>query len=312
MGSFLPPWWDFLTLLHLGSRFLFVVGWFALAAVIAPPLFNWFDRSTKGYVAWMVETFDRMFMTVDPKWCTASIAISMLVFFILGMWLTSGVPWTPSYHIIRVVVCSFLVLGPFGVPVGFQLPRFLVKRMWNKRIGTFDDQLIDALTFMSNGLRSGLSLVQSMEMVVDELANPISEEFRLVLSQQRVGVPFEEALLNLEQRVGSEDVQIMVTSINILRQSGGNLSETFETIAHTIRERKKVEGKIRSLTAQGVGQAVIIVVMPFALAFILWTFDHQLIERLWQTWLGWLFIAIMLTLQTIGALIMKRIVTIRV
>jgi tight adherence protein B len=310
--SFFPQWWDFLTLVHLGSRMLYVVGWFALALVIAPPLFTWFDRSTKGYVAWMVDTFDRMFMTVEPKWCTVSIAASMLVFFAVGMWLTSGVPWTPSYHIIRVLVCSFLVLGPFNVPVGFQLPRFLVRRMWNKRIQTFEDQLLDALTFMSNGLRSGLSLIQSMEMVVEELGNPISEEFRLILAQQRVGVPFEEALLNLEQRIGSEDVQIMVTSINILRQSGGNLSETFETISHTIRERKKVQGKIRSLTAQGIAQAVIIVAMPFALAFILWTFDHQLIARLWQTWIGWLMISMMLFLQTVGALIMKKIVTIRV
>jgi tight adherence protein B len=312
VSAYLPHWWDLLTFFHEGSRLVYVVGWFALALAISPFIFGWFDRSTHGYVGWMVDTFDRMFITMNPKWCTAAIAVSMGVFFALGLWLTSGVPWSPSYHIIRVIVCSFLVLGPFRIPVGFQLPRRIVQWLWDKRIQTFEDQLLDALTFMSNGLRSGLSLIQSMEMVVEELANPISQEFGLVLSQQRVGVSFEEALLNLESRIGSEDVQIMVTSINILRQSGGNLSETFETIAHTIRERKKVEGKIRSLTAQGIAQAVIIILMPFALGFILWTFDHQLIARLWQTWLGWLLIAIMLFLQTVGALIMRRVVMIRV
>jgi tight adherence protein B len=127
-----------------------------------------------------------------------------------------------------------------------------------------------------------------------------------------VGVAFEEALLNLEKRIGSEDVQILVTSINILRQSGGNLSETFQTLSYTIRERKKVKGRIKTLTAQGVSQAVIICVMPFALALVLWTFDHELVARMWSTWLGWVFIGVMLFLQTVGALIMRRIVMIRV
>ena len=113
-------------------------------------------------------------------------------------------------------------------------------------------------------------------------------------------------------RVGTEDIQIVVTSINILRQSGGNLSETFDTVATTIRERKKVQGRIASLTAQGVAQGVIIVFMPFVLGFILWMMDPVLISRLWTTWLGWVLIFAMLTLQTIGAWMIRKIVKVQV
>ena len=313
MNDWTPPWWDLLTILRLAGMVVFVVGWFVAGLTLAPWLFKKFDDATKGYVDWMVHTFDRMFMTVSRRACTLSIVASITVFATFGYWLTSALPWDPpGYHIIRLIIIGLLVLGPFGLPFGFKLPRFIVNQMWNRRLLKFEDQMLDALSFMSNGLRSGLSLVQCMEMVVEEISDPISQEYGLVLNEQRVGVAFEDALLNLERRIDSEDLQIMVTSINILRQSGGNLSETFETISYTIRERKKVQGKIRALTAQGIAQSVVITCLPFVLAAVLWTFDHQLIQRLWSTWIGWVLITIMLTLQTVGALIMKRIVTIRV
>jgi tight adherence protein B len=203
-------------------------------------------------------------------------------------------------------------LGLFGLPTGYRLPRAVVQAMWTRRVNMFGEQMLDALIFMSNGLRSGLSLVQSMDMVKEELPNPISQEFALVMSQQRLGVPLEDALLALEERIGSEDLQIMVTSINILRQSGGNLTETFDTIAMTIRERKKVEGKIKSLTAQGVSQGVIIVCMPFVLGWILYIMDPGLIRRLWTTWPGLIMVCIMLMLQVIGGVMIKKIVKIDV
>jgi tight adherence protein B len=310
--SLMPLWWDFLTLFRIGGFGLFVIGWFGIGLTLAPWIFEKFHNATAGYVQWMVDMFDAMFVRVEPRWCVLSILASMAIFGGLGWWLTSALPPGMGYLILRLAIVSFLVFAPFGIPIGFRLPRKLVQMLWNWRIERFEDQLLDALAFMSNGLRSGLSLVQTMEMVVEELANPISEEFGLVLSEQRVGVPFEEALLNLERRIGSEDVQILVTSINILRQSGGNLSETFQTISYTIRERKKVKGKIKTMTAQGISQAVIITVMPFALGGILWAFDHELMARMWSTWLGWVLIFVLLFLQTVGALIMRKIVMIRV
>ena len=312
MKDLLPQIWDFYTIMWVVGIVLFFFTWLAVAFYFAPVIFKRFDKATSGYVDWMVHMFDRMFKTVDRRICTVSIVLSMSLFGVLGWWITSALPMKPGYHVIRGIIMSLLIFGPFGIPVGFRLPRKIVDILWTRRVRKFENQMLDALSFMSNGLRSGLSLVQCMEMVVEELDNPISEEFALVMSEQRVGVPFEEALLNLEKRMDSEDLQIMVTSINILRTSGGNLTETFETISYTIRERKKVEGRIRSLTAQGLAQAVVITIMPFALGFILWTMDHELVARMWSTWLGWVLIGVMLILQTIGGLMMRRIVRIRV
>ncbi len=313
MLEMLPVWWDFLTITRVVGLVVLVVAWFATGLMLAPWFLRKLDDATIGYVDWMVEMFDRMFIVANRRWCMVSIVGSTLLFGAFGFWLTSGIPWEPwGYHVIRFIVISFLVIGPFGAPVGYSLPRFVVNFLWKRRVNRFSEQMLDALAFMSNGLKSGLSLVQCMSMVVEELDNPISEELGLVLSEQRVGVPFEEALLNLEARLDTEDLQILVTSINILRQSGGNLSETFDTIAYTIRERTKVQGKIRSLTAQGVSQAVVISMMPFGIAGVLYVIDNELIARFWTTWLGWVMIFIILFVQVVGGLLMKRIVTIRV
>jgi len=309
----LPQIWDLLTAFRLVFVLAGVAAWLAVGWLAAPWFGGRFEAATTGYVRWMQGMFDRMFRQVPASWCVASIVGSVLLFGAAGWLLTTGIPYEPwGYNIIRVFVIGVLVVGPFGLPTGYQLPRYVVELMWERRIAQFEDQLLDALAFMSNGLKSGLSLLQAMDMVREELPDPISQEFALMLNEQRLGVPLEDALLALEKRIGTEDIQIIVTSINILRQSGGNLSETFDTVAHTIRERKKVSGRIASLTAQGVAQGVIIVAMPFVLAFILWVMDPQLISRLWTTWLGWIFIFVMLTLQVIGGWMIKRIVKVQV
>jgi len=284
-----------------------LLGW-----ALSPGISRKVEESTSGYVKWMIEMFDKMFLTISGRVCLYCIIISTIVWFFLAYWLTSGLPSGGGYFAFRTLIALVLSLGLFGMPTGYRMPRFVVQYMWQRRITKFSEQLIDALTFMSNGLRSGLSLVQSMDMVKEELYNPMSQEFALVLSQQRLGVPLEDALLSLEERIDTEDVQIMVTSINILRQSGGNLTETFDTIAYTIRERMKVEGKIRSMTAQGVSQGVIIVLMPFVLAGILYLMDPELISRLWTTWVGLVMVTMMLLLQTLGALMIRKIVRIEV
>lgn len=309
----LPQIWDLLTGLRLVFSAAGVAAWLAVGWLLAPWLWGRFETATAGYVRWMQQMFDRMFLTVPASWCVGAIVGSMVLSIGAGWLLTSGIPYDPwAYNLIRVFVIGILVMGPFGLPVGYSLPRYVVEQMWERRIQSFEDQLLDALAFMSNGLKSGLSLLQAMDMVREELPNPISEEFALTLNEQRLGVPLEDALLALERRIGTEDIQIIVTSINILRQSGGNLSETFDTVAETIRERKKVQGRIKSLTAQGVAQGVIIVLMPFVLGFILWIMDPVLISRLWTTWLGWILIFVMLTLQTLGGWMIRRIVRVQV
>lgn len=256
--------------------------------------------------------FDRMFMRISARRCMIMIMASMAVSFCLGFVLTMGLPVGNGYNLVRLIIATLFAFGFPKLPTGYNFPRLVINYMWDRRIHNFEIQMMDALTFMSNGLKSGLSLIQSMDMVKDEMDNPIAEEFALVLSQQRLGIPLEEALLGLEERIGTEDVQIMVTSINILRQSGGNLTETFDTIAETVRERKKVEGRIATLTAQGRAQGIIITLMPFVLAGVLYTMDAQLIERLWKTPLGLILLLMMFGLQFVGAWLIKKTIEIEV
>lgn len=144
------------------------------------------------------------------------------------------------------------------------------------------------------------------------MTGPIAQEYTLVLNKIRLGMSVEEALNEMGDRVPRQDVQMFVTAVNILKETGGNLSETFSTIVMTIRERQKVEKKIQAMTAQGLMQAVIITLVPFVLLIIFLVIDPNYVKPLFSTPLGWIALAIMLGLQVIGGVMMKKIVTIRV
>ena len=271
------------------------------------------SRKRRGdYVTWMISMFDRMFMAVSARQCVLMILASVTVTFAIVFFLTQGMTGSFPKHVSRVVILLVVCIGPLGLPTGWNLPRVILNRMWKKRVETFDEQMLDALVFLSNSLKSGMSLMQGFEMVSDELPDPVSQEFSLILSQQRLGVRFDEALSNLEERIGTDDVQIVVTSINILRESGGNLSEVFDTISTTMRQRRKVEAKIRSLTAQGVIQGQVVVAMPFVLGYVLHMMDPDLMRRMWTTNLGLFMCALILVFQGVGYLIIKKLVTIEV
>ncbi|MBK9041140.1 MAG: type II secretion system F family protein [Bdellovibrionales bacterium] len=205
-----------------------------------------------------------------------------------------------------------IVMGFIVTLIGWSIPKNLMRSLWEKRCTRFTDQMVDGLTIMSNGIKSGLSITQSMERVVMNMTGPIAQEYTLVLNKIRLGMSVEEALNEMGDRVPRQDVQMFVTAVNILKETGGNLSETFSTIVMTIRERQKVEKKIQAMTAQGLMQAVIITLVPFVLLIIFLVIDPNYVKPLFSTPLGWIALAIMLGLQVIGGVMMKKIVTIRV
>lgn len=205
-----------------------------------------------------------------------------------------------------------IIIGFIVTLIGWSIPKNLMRSLWEKRCTRFTDQMVDGLTIMSNGIKSGLSITQSMERVVMNMTGPIAQEYTLVLNKIRLGMSVEEALNEMGDRVPRQDVQMFVTAVNILKETGGNLSETFSTIVMTIRERQKVEKKIQAMTAQGLMQAVIITLVPFVLLIIFLVIDPNYVKPLFSTPLGWIALAIMLGLQVIGGVMMKKIVTIRV
>jgi tight adherence protein B len=157
-----------------------------------------------------------------------------------------------------------------GAVAGFMAPRTYVRRQQRQRLRKFDEQLSDMLNLMVNGLRAGYSTLQALEAVSKELPSPISEEFRRVVQEMQIGIPMETALENLLRRIPSNDLDFVVTAINVQREVGGNLSEILDNISFTIRERVRIKGEIRVLTAQVRTSGTILSLIPFFLTIVLW------------------------------------------
>jgi len=153
-----------------------------------------------------------------------------------------------------------------GALVGFYLPKFWLGRRRGGRLRAFDKQLPDTITLIANALRAGSSFLQAIELVVRESRPPVSTEFGRVIREVNLGLPFEQALENMVRRVRSDDLELMATAISIQHTVGGNLAEILDSIAYTIRERIRIKGEIRTLTAQQRLSGYVVGFLPIALA----------------------------------------------
>jgi tight adherence protein B len=169
---------------------------------------------------------------------------------------------------------SFLI----GALIGTFLPPIYVRSQQSKRLTRFNEQLSDMLNLMVNGLRAGYSTMQAMEAVSKELPSPISDEFRRVVQEMQLGVTMQAALDNLFRRIPSDDLDFVITAINVQREVGGNLSEILDTISYTIRERVRIKGEIRVMTAQVRTSGTIMALIPIFLAVFLWFMNREYME----------------------------------
>ena len=165
---------------------------------------------------------------------------------------------------------------------------------------------------MSNALKAGFSITQAFESVVKDGENPIAQEFDVFLQQTRIGVTFSDALDNMDQRVGSNDLTLVVQAIEAARKTGGNLTEVFEKISATIRERMRIEGRIRTLTAQGRLQGIIVSIMPIVIGVALMIVDPQMAAPFFQSAAGFFVMAAVAVLIALGGLVIRKIVNIDV
>ncbi len=157
-----------------------------------------------------------------------------------------------------------------GMVLGYILPGLYLNSAQSRRLNRFNDQLPDMLNLTVNGLRAGYSTMQAMEAVSKELPAPISEEFRRVVQEMQLGIPMETALANLFRRIPSDDLDFVITAINVQREVGGNLSEILDTISFTIRERIRIKGEIRVITSQVRTSGTILALIPIGLTIVLW------------------------------------------
>ena len=211
-----------------------------------------------------------------------------------------------------VVLHRNLILAFGGLVLGFFLPRFYVKYRQSKRLKDFNNQLGDAINLLANGLRSGYSLLQAMDAVAREMPQPMSEEFQRVVREIGLGVSNERAMNNMLRRIPSDDLDLMITAINVQHEVGGNLAEILETISHTIRERIRINGEIRVLTAHGMISGYVISFLPIGLGLILYAMNPTYIGRMFQQPCGWAMIAVGTISTTVGFIAIRKIVNIEV
>ena len=273
---------------------------FVFVYLNAERVLSFFHRHSLGQREEIIKHLDLMFVEVIRKKLTITLLLCSF-----GIGAIFCVLFWPNLWLCLLFGGTFTILG-------WIVPKVIVKALYEKRCNRFVDQMVDGMTIMSNGISSGLSVPQSMDRVVENLSNPISQEFNLALSQMRLGMSLEETLIDLAERIPRPDVQMFVTSVNILKETGGNLAETFQTITTTVRERQKVEKKIQALTAQGVTQGVIIALVPFVLMVTIFMFQPEYIMPMFNTTLGIIFLFVMLVFQIIGGIAIKKIVTIKV
>ncbi|MDI6769846.1 MAG: type II secretion system F family protein [Anaerolineales bacterium] len=170
---------------------------------------------------------------------------------------------------------KLLVSALIGALLGAFIPRSYVKNQQGKRLQRFNDQLPDMLNLVVNGLRAGYSTMQALEAISREMPPPVSDEFRRVVQEMQLGVPMERALSNLFRRIPSEDLDFVITAINVQREVGGNLAEILDIISYTIRERLRIKGEIRVLTSQVMYSGRLLALMPVGLILILWFLNRD-------------------------------------
>ncbi|MBO8157823.1 MAG: type II secretion system F family protein [Bacillaceae bacterium] len=210
----------------------------------------------------------------------------------------SGLPLRPEEYILFQWIStallgglSFIIFGsPFfillGAAAGFMLPKWYVRRKVNERITKFNEGLADMITVLIGSLRAGFSLPQSLQTVVEESPSPIREEIDMVLKEMQYGRSIEDALHGLNERMHSQDLDLMIQAILIQRQVGGNLATILEKIVQTIRDRTKIQRQITTLTAQGRLSGIVIGLLPIILGLFIYVIEPEYISLLFTHTIG--------------------------
>jgi tight adherence protein B len=211
---------------------------------------------------------------------------------------------------------GFLIFGRFlfwtGIIVGAFVPRFVVNIMKGRRLKKFNNQLGDTINLLVNGIRSGYSMPQAMETVAKDMPPPVADEFHRVVLEIGLGIPLEESLDHMLRRVDSPDLDLMITAINVQHEVGGNLAEILDIISHTIRERVRIQGEIKTLTAQGEITGFVLSALPFAITGILFLLNREYMMRMFQSPCGWIMVVVSIIIISTGYFVMKKIVKIEV
>lgn len=240
-------------------------------------------------------TFDASFLFLDvaqlrPALWLAGVALLILIAWLSGRW------W--------VVVPAVFVLA--------LAPSVILRHMRRRRAQLFDAQLPELMQALAGALRAGSGLQPALRHIVSQSLPPLSQEFSLMLREQRMGLPFQDALRHLRERVQTESCDLVVSALGVAAQTGGGLAETLESIAQTLRARQHWLGRVQALTAQGRMQTQVMAGLPICLLLILSRLEPDSMALLWQTWYGWLVLLFIVALESAGIFWIRRLITIDV
>lgn len=257
---------------------------------ILPQLLSRFEQAQKKEFDKTVEKLDKMFVEIKRE--------KLLSIFTLG----SLILGLAGFILFRNLLA---VLG--GMVLGFALPSIIVKNLENKRKQKFRNQLPDALLLLSSSLKSGLSFLQAIEVVVEEMPAPISQEFSVFLNENKMGVSFEDALERLNKRMYSEELNLMVTSTLVGRETGGDLSRIFERLVETIRQKNKIARQVETLTLQARWQGMIMMVLPIVFAFGISRMNPRFFDIMLHSEIGRFLLIYALISQVVGMFLIRRL-----
>ena len=265
------------------------------AFIVFRVIYDAVDKQRTSFTRHAGATLSDLFVFLDPQqvWWMAfgfTIFVGLLVTFLTNSW----------------------IVGLGAGVIAIFIPRKILAFLRTKREQRFVTQLPDSLQALTGSLRAGSSLNQALDLLVTETKGPVSQEFDLMLRELRMNVPFDIAVVNLHRRIPVTETQLLAASMRIARETGGNLAEVLERLADTLRRKLEMEGKIRSLTSQGIAQGWVMSLLPIVIAYALSYIEPNAMARLFTEPMGWGVCAFVVIMEYIGFKIIKKIVSIDV
>ena len=217
-----------------------------------------------------------------------------------------------GFALLMYLATGNIIVALLGLIIGYKIPDLFISSIKKKRMKKLNYQLPDALSIISNGLRAGFSFTQAMSVAANELESPIRDEFLRVIRDNSIGKTMDEALVDFSERTDDEDIDMFITALIIQRKVGGNLTEVLDTIAATIRDRMRIRGEIKTLTAQGRISAMIISALPFFVALMIFILNKDYILELFRNPIGIAMVVIAILMQIVGIFIIMRMANIEI
>ncbi|HCB41209.1 MAG TPA: hypothetical protein DEP79_16010 [Gammaproteobacteria bacterium] len=279
---------------QLVSFVLIGVAFFCVTWVLSNVARQLFSLYQKNFYQQVDKGLRDVVVMMEPGQIFTVTLIAAIVFVPLVFWITN------------------IVLAMTLAVIIFVAPTFVLKIMKKRRSDDFVDQLPDALSSISSSLRSGLNLVKAFQQVAKNQPQPLAQEFTQVLVEYRVGSDLNESLDALAKRIGRDDLLLMNSAIKISRTVGGNLADTLEVLSRTLREKSKVEGKIRALTSMGKAQGTLATFFPVFIGYVFYKIEPEAMSMLFTTNLGLIWLGVMITMSVMAFFMIQKIVNVDV